>query len=77
MQDVARKEKLRQATRKACATFTAGMTKPQLQQRLADVQTKLKSSVDFNGKPLKGMSERVAACKEEAARLEGLIAKAK
>jgi hypothetical protein len=74
--DVARKEALRTATRNACAAMTAGMSKAQLQARLAEVRSKVKSSTDMAGKPQRGMAERIRACNEEIARLEGLIAKA-
>lgn len=75
--DQHRKQRLREATRTACAAFTKGMKKPQLERRLSEVQAKIKASTDRDGRPLRGMAERVAACKEEAARIEGLIAKAR
>lgn len=72
----ARNEALKAATRAACAEMTQGMNKAQLQQRLSEVRAKVKSSTDMSGKPHKGMAERIRACNEEIARLEGLIAKA-
>lgn len=70
----ARKEKLREATRKGCIAMTNGMTKAQLQARLEEVKAKIKGSTGMDGKPVRGLAERLEACKEEAARLEGLIA---
>jgi hypothetical protein len=37
--------------------------------RFEQVQAKLAASVDATGKPLKGMKGRVAACRDELARL--------
>lgn len=68
-----RKEQLREATRKACAQFTKGMKKPELEKRLEDVKSKIEASTDRQGRPMKGFAERVAACREEIARLESLI----
>lgn len=68
------KDRLKERTRRACAAFTEGMDKPQLEKRLEDVRGKLKASTDRNGRPKQGLGERAAACKEEIARLEGLIA---
>jgi len=73
--DSGRRERLQQATRNACAALTKGMTKTQLSARLAEVKAKITASTDRNGKPIKGLADRVAACREEVARLEGLGAK--
>lgn len=72
--DRKRKHRLRHATAKACAALTEGMTKPELEQRLTDVRAKLKASTAADGKPLRGMAERVQACAAEIARLEALVA---
>jgi hypothetical protein len=73
----ARKARLRAATEKACKAMTHGMKKPQLEARLAEVRGKLKASIGYDGKPLRGLAERVKACKAEIARLEAAIASAK
>lgn len=71
--DKPRKQHLKHATRAACAAFTDGMDAEQLRQRLADVQAKIAASTDRDGKPRTGLSERVEACREEAARLQSLL----
>jgi hypothetical protein len=70
-----RKDQLQAATVNACTEMTKGMNKTQLQARLVDVQAKIKASTGFDGKPVRGLAERVEACKAEIARLQGEIAK--
>ena len=67
------KERLKERTRRACADFTKDMDKAQLEKRLEDVREKLRASTDREGRPRSGLADRAEACREEIARLEGLI----